>query len=32
VPGRNTTVGEPGSPRQIDSAIGAPADAITVSW
>ena len=31
VPGRNTTVGAPGLPRQIDSTIGAPADTITVS-
>ena len=31
VPGRNTTVGAPGCPCQIDSTIGAPADTITVS-
>jgi hypothetical protein len=31
VPGRNTTVGAPGSPGQINSTIGAPAEPITVS-
>ncbi len=32
VPGRNTTVGAPRSPRQIDRRIGAPAETIVTSW
>jgi hypothetical protein len=31
VPGRNTTVGAPGSPCQIDSTIGAPPDTMVIS-
>ena len=31
VPGRNTTVGDPGSPGHTDSTIGAPAETIMVS-